>query len=153
MRIIIDADATPIIKRIEDLVKKYKLECILIKDQSHILSSDYSKIITVSNGNNSADMYIINYVQKNDLVISADYEVAALSLARGSYAVNPKGFEYTNNNIDSLLMMRYVNKKSRDMNIRVKGPKKRVENDNVELLNLIEQIILKGVSNESKEIS
>ncbi len=153
MRIIIDADATPIIKRIEFLAIKYKLECILIKDHTHELYSDYSNIITVSKGNNSADLYIINSVKENDLVISADYEVAALSLTKKCIAVNPKGFEYTNTNIDSLLMTRYLNKKSRDMNVRIKGPKKRTEQDNINLLNLIEELIQRGKLNEIKKTS
>ncbi len=113
MMIYVDADACPVKDIIEAVAKKYKIPVTMIIDVNHILYSDYSEIITVSQGADSVDLALINRVQKGDIVVSQDYGVAALALGKGAYAIGNSGLLYTKDNIDRLLFERFMHGKVR----------------------------------------
>ena len=48
MKILVDADACPVKEIIEKVAKQKNIEVVMYIDSSHILSSDYSKIVTIS---------------------------------------------------------------------------------------------------------
>lgn len=127
MKVLIDADAMPNIPMIEDIIKEYQITCILICDDSHQITSTYSKIITVSKGYQSADMYLLNQIEEGDIVLTQDYGVALVALTKKASAIHPMGFRYTNQNMPLLLEQKYQNQKLRKQNKRVKGPKKRTK--------------------------
>ena len=137
MRIIIDGDATPSIKLIESLAIKYNIEVLIFCDFTHNINSSYSKVITVDKGFNNVDMVIISSLINNDIVITQDYGLASIVISKNCYAVNPNGTIYTNDNIDFLLQNRYLNLKSKHK----KGPKKRTNQDDKNLLESIEKVI------------
>ena len=62
-------------------------------------------------------------------------------LSRGGKPINQNGRIYTNENIDELLFTRYVAKKVRSAGNKMKGPKKRQKEDDINfeksLINLI----------------
>jgi uncharacterized protein YaiI (UPF0178 family) len=113
MQIYVDADACPTKAIIEKIGKEFSLPVTMIIDTSHILQSDYSEIITVSQAPDAVDLALINRCGKNDIVVTQDYGVAALALAKGSLAIHPKGTIYTNENIDRMLFERHISKKQR----------------------------------------
>ena len=130
-RIYVDADACPVKGIIEDVAKEYKIPVTMVIDVNHILYSDYSEIVTVSQGADSVDIALINRVQKGDIVVSQDYGVAALALGKGAYAIGNSGLLYTNRNIDKLLFERFMHGKVRRAGKagRGGGAKKRTDAD------------------------
>jgi len=64
-------------------------------------------------------------VRKGDVVITQDYGLAAMCLARGAVPLNQNGMVYTNENIDALLHQRHAAQKIRRGGGRLKGPPKR----------------------------
>ncbi len=145
MVIYVDADACPVIRQTEEIAEKYNIKTVLISDTNHILVSEYSKIITVDKGADSADFIIVNRCSKGDIVITQDYGVAAMVLAKGGYPIHQSGKWYTNKNIDSMLMSRHIIKKAKKSKSKnhIKGPKKRTESDNVAFCESLERLILK----------
>lgn len=141
MRIIVDADATPDINLIEDIAKKYQLPCILISDDTHVFTSDYSNIITVSKGPQSVDLYLVNMLKKNDIIISQDYGVAVIGLAKQCHVMSTKGYLYTDENIDSMLESRHISRKLRQLGYHTKGLKKRSKEDQLRLIQTLMNII------------
>ncbi|MGN1318135.1 MAG: YaiI/YqxD family protein [Lachnospirales bacterium] len=143
MTIYVDADACPVIKQTEKIAKKYKIKTVLISDTNHILKSEYSEIITVDKGSDSADFVIANKCNNNDIVVTQDYGVAAMVLAKGGYPIHQNGKWYTKDNIDSFLMIRHINKKARNSKAKnhLKGPKKRTEADNIAFMDSLEKLI------------
>ena len=131
MRIYVDADACPVKEIIEKTAKEYKIPVTMVIDVNHILYSDYSEIVTVSQGADSVDIALINRVEKGDIVVSQDYGVAALSLGKGAYAIGNSGLLYTKDNIDRLLFERFMHGKVRRAGkmSRGGGPKKRTNAD------------------------
>ena len=55
MKILIDADGCPVVKQTIEIAKENKIEVIVFCDTSHIISSDYAHIVTVSKGADSVD--------------------------------------------------------------------------------------------------
>jgi len=70
---------------------------------------------------------LVNLVHKGDCVVTQDYGLAALCLARGARPMDQNGRIYDENNIDSLLGMRHISQKVRRAGGRMKGPPKRTK--------------------------
>ena len=147
MEVFIDADACPVVRIAERVAKKYNLKVNLFSDTNHILKSDYSNIIIIGAGADAVDIALINNCHKGDIVITQDYGVAALALGKGAFAIHQSGKIFTENNIDSLLMQRYVCKKQRMSSSKhhIKGPKKRTKEDDINFENSFENLILSHI--------
>lgn len=132
MKILVDADACPVINIVEKLAKERQIPVILLCDTNHMLNSNYSEIIIISAGIDAVDFAILNKCNKNDLVVTQDYGLAALVLAKQAYAIHQSGKWYTDKNINQMLNERYIAKKLRNSSRKnhLKGPKRRtLEND------------------------
>jgi len=147
MKILVDADACPVIKLIERTAKQYKMEVILLCDTNHVLTSDYSKISIIGAGADAVDFALLNQCEKKDIVITQDYGLAAMILGKGAYGIHPSGMIYTHNNIEGLLMKRHIAKKERRSNSKhhMKGPAKRTPKDDEMFLHSLVQLI-EGIS-------
>lgn len=130
-KILVDADACPVKQIIEEIAKQYGIEVIMFIDTSHELSSDYSKIITVSKGKDAADFAIVNMVLKNDIVVTQDYGVATMSLAKHALVLNQNGLIYTDQNIDKLLFERHIAQKIRRSGGKTSNAKKRSQENDI----------------------
>lgn len=125
MRILVDADGCPVVDITVGLAKKHNIECLLLCDTSHVFEKDGAKTLTFSKGADSVDFALVNLLQRGDVVITQDYGLAAMCLARSAIVLNQNGMEYTEDNIDALLMERHTAKKIRNAGGRLKGPAKR----------------------------
>lgn len=114
MRILVDADACPVVSIVEHIAKKYQISVILLCDTNHILQSDYSEVLTVGAGADAVDFKLVSVCQKDDIVVTQDYGVAAMILGKGAYGIHQSGRWYTNENIDQMLMERHLAKKARN---------------------------------------
>ncbi len=129
MKILIDADGCPVTYITVNEAKKRKIEVLVFSDTSHIFDIDGAESITVDKGSDSADFAIANKAEKGDLVITQDYGLASMCLAKGVYALRQDGVFYTEDNIDFLLAGRYEAKKALKSGTKIKGPKKRTEKE------------------------
>lgn len=126
MQILIDADGCPVVNQTIALANKHNIKCFILCDTSHRFEKDGAETLTFSKGADSVDFALVNLVKKGDIVITQDYGLAAMCLARGAVTINQDGMSYTSDNIDSLLMARHNAKKIRNSGGRLKGPAKRV---------------------------
>ncbi|MEE0265759.1 MAG: YaiI/YqxD family protein [Acutalibacteraceae bacterium] len=149
MTVFIDADGCPVIKEAEKLCKKYNVFLTVMCDPSHIIKSDYAKVITVGAGANAVDLALINSCKQGDIVITQDYGLAALALGKGCRAINQNGMLYTNDNIDMLLDTRYIAQKLRNSKSKhhIKGPKKRTKQDNLSFTASFEKLLSELLQN------
>lgn len=131
MKIFVDADACPVTRLAEGIAKSYSLPCTLVCDTAHQLESEYSEVVTASKGRDCADFVLLSLMSKGDIVVTQDYGLAALCLAKGGYAINQNGMEYNEYNMDGLLTSRHINAKSRRAGFRTKGPKKRTAEQDI----------------------
>ena len=127
MKIFIDADGCPVVNETVQLCREYGRECIIICDTSHCIERDGAKTVVVEKGSDSVDFRLVNMLLPYDVAITQDYALAAMCLAKGARIINQNGLEYTDKNIDSLLMSRFIAKKVRNSGGRLKGPSKRTK--------------------------
>ena len=132
MRILIDADGCPVVDIAIKTARQRGIECIIICDTSHVFEKDGAKTVTVSKGSDSVDFVLVNMVQKGDVVVTQDYGLAAMCLARCAVPVSQDGMIYTNDNIDALLLQRHTAKKIRMSGGRLRGNPKRTQEQNLE---------------------
>ena len=129
MKILIDADGCPVTDiTVKEAVKR-GIETKIFSDTSHEFKRTDAECITVDKGAVSADFVIANRVEKGDVIVTQDYGLASMCLAKGGFPIRQDGLLYTNDNIDLLLHTRYEVKKAIRKGARVKGPKKRTVED------------------------
>lgn len=145
MKIIIDGDACPSIPIIENIARKYNVEVLIFCDFNHYIHSNYSQVKVVDSGFQSVDMHVVNNTSENDIIISQDYGVAAMCLPKKAYVINPKGYIYSENNIDRLLEERHISQRIRRGGGKTPNPKKRSKEDDERLAANLEKIIIKVV--------
>ncbi len=141
MRVLIDADASPINHIAIDICKRNNIDIILFFDDSHIFNDDYAKVIITSQGADSVDYLLLQNIIMGDIVITQDYGLASLALLKTSSVISPNGLIYTNQNIDELLYKRYLGKMARLSNTRTKGPKKRTLENDMDFIKTLNSII------------
>lgn len=125
MKVLIDADACPVVSIAVSLCKESGIECILICDTAHRMERDGAVTIVIDKGADSADFALANRVEKGDIIVTQDYGLASMCLAKGGRVLHQDGWEYTQWNIDALLFERHEARKFRASGGRTKGPKKR----------------------------
>ena len=130
MTILIDADGCPVVDIAIKAAVQHKIDCIILCDTSHVFERAGAKTITVSKGNDAVDFALVNMVQPGDVVVTQDYALAAMCLARKAVPVSQDGMAYTDDNIDALLLARHTAKKIRMAGGRLKGSAKRTPEQN-----------------------
>ncbi|MGJ9460578.1 YaiI/YqxD family protein [Oceanobacillus sp. CF4.6] len=126
MKIYVDADACPVKEVIIKEAKAKKISVILVTSLSHFSTVDDPegvKTIYVDTGAEAADYRIMKLAKRNDMIVTQDYGLASLGLAKGCTVLHHKGFTYTDENIDQLLQTRYLSAMARKSGKRTKGPK------------------------------
>ena len=68
--ILVDADACPVIRLIEQIAEKYSVPCILFCDTNHVLSSDYSEVKVIGAGMDAVDFALVGACSRGDIVVS-----------------------------------------------------------------------------------
>lgn len=145
MKILVDADACPVIFIVEQTAKKYGIPAILLCDTNQALQSEYSEVKVIGAGADAVDFALVGLCQKGDLVVTQDYGVAAMILGKGAYGIHQSGKWYTDENIDRMLMERHISKKVRRSRLKhhLKGPAKRTVEDDGRFEESLERLIQK----------
>ncbi len=143
MKILIDADGCPVVDIAVKISRANNLECLIICDTSHVFEKEGAKTITVSKGADSVDFALVNMLSSGDIVITQDYGLAAMCLARKAIALNQDGMVYNNDNIDSLLLQRHTAKKIRLAGGRLRGNSKRTPLQDIAFEEKLKMIVLK----------
>lgn len=146
MRILIDADGCPVVDLTIKVAKKFNIEVIIMCDTSHIFNKVGVKTMVFSKGADSVDFGLINLLNKDDIVITQDYGLAAMAINKAYYVINQNGLIYSNDNIDVLLYNRYISKKIRQSGGRTKGSRKRLKQDDLNFEKTLVEICEKAIS-------
>jgi len=129
MQILVDADACPVKQIIVRLAKQKNIPVTMLIDTSHELNDGYSLVITVDKQADSVDYALMGLLDREDIVVTQDFGLAAMVLGKGAKAVNQNGLIFTDENMDKLLLERHIGQKVRRGGGRTKGPAKRTKDD------------------------
>lgn len=125
MRILIDADGCPVVELAVAAAREHSLECVILCDTAHQFDKPGATTLTFSKGADSVDFALVNLLRAGDIVITQDYGLAAMCLARRARVLSQDGMEYGEENIYGLLLARHTAKKIRKAGGRLKGPCRR----------------------------
>jgi uncharacterized protein len=147
MKIWVDADACP--ATVKDILfraaKRTNTPIILVAN--NFLATPPSPLIStvrVGQGFDVADNYIVEHLDTNDLVITADIPLAADVVAKGGFALNPRGELYTENNIKQRLGLRDMMEQLRGAGTAIGGPSTYGAKEKVAFANALDKILAKA---------
>ena len=113
MKILIDADGCPVRKIVVKIAKAEDIPLVIVSNYNHEINEEYGEIISVDASFDHADHVIVSKTLPGDLVITQDYGLASLVLSKKGFAMHQDGWLYTEDNIEALLMRRYLGRKIR----------------------------------------
>lgn len=121
----VDADACPGVIR-EILFRaadRSQVDLTLVANQwLRTPPSRFIRALQVPAGFDVADSAIVDRVRAGDLVVTQDIPLAALVLAKGAIALNPRGERYTPDNMAERLSMRNFMEELRGSGVQTGGP-------------------------------
>lgn len=145
MRIYIDADGCPVVRQTVKVAHKRNLPVTIVKNhavQINIPTGPLLDVITVDTSRDSADYFIANRISSGDLVVTQDYGLAAMTLAKGAYGIGQNGQLYNASTIDGLLNRRHFNAEMRRKHKKNTSKiKKRTEADNLTYETALEALL------------
>lgn len=152
MKIYIDADACP--KPVKEVVfkaaAKQSIHVILVANSyMAIPDAPFFRLIQVEKGADVADFYIVDNVEKGDLVITADIPLADHIVKKDALAINPRGEVYTEENISERLSIRDFMQDLRDGGVQTGGPAPYGVKDKANFANSLNKILTKILREEN----
>ena len=113
MKVIVDADACPVVNITVSLCRQAGVECLLLCDTAHEMHRDGAQTLVFDKGADSVDFALVNRVNPGDVVVTQDYGLASMCLARNATVLHQDGWAYTEDNIGALLFQRSESRKYR----------------------------------------
>ncbi|HWI54687.1 MAG TPA: YaiI/YqxD family protein [Desulfobacteria bacterium] len=142
-KIIVDADSCPVKEIIFRVAKETSVPVVVVASVSHCLdvSSENVSFVSVDNIPQAADIAIINRISGADIVVTGDYGLASLVLAKSGVPISPRGFVFKPENIDNLLFKRHIEAKIRRGGGKTSGPKAFSAEDRQKFEQMLRRII------------
>ena len=144
MKVFVDADACPVVDITVAVCKNVGISCMLLCDTAHEIHRDGAETLTFDQGADSVDFALANRVTAGDIVITQDYGLASMCLAKRAKVLHQDGWEYTRDNIDALLLSRHEARRYRAAGGRTKGQKKRSAAQNEAFSAALRQLLHTG---------
>ena len=141
MKVLVDADACPVTDIAVSLCRQYSTPCFLLCDTAHEFHREGAQTLVFDKGADSVDFALVNRVEPGDIVITQDYGLASMCMAKGARILHQDGWCYTADNIDALLFSRHESGKYRRAGGRTKGPKKREKAQDDAFRNALQQML------------
>jgi uncharacterized protein len=146
IQIWVDADAcpNPIKEILYRAAKRVEILTTFVANQEvQISASPYIKAVQVRSGLDVADNYIVEHLQPGDLVITADIPLAALAIAKGAFALNPRGEFYNEGNIRERLSLRNFMDELRSGGVDTGGPPAFNQRDRQNFANQLDRFLVR----------
>ncbi|MFC1974358.1 YaiI/YqxD family protein [Chloroflexota bacterium] len=140
--IVVDADACPVKQEVYRVAKRYGVKVTVVANsQMHIPSEDWLELVVVSDQLDAADDWIVEYIKKNDIVISEDIPLVSRCLKKGARVLGPRGHVFTEDSIGDTLATRNLMSHLRDIGIMTGGPNPFKKRDRSRFLQSLDGII------------
>ena len=130
MKIFVDADSCPVKKEIISLANEYHLSVFFVASYKHQPDEEIGGIWKYVDSNfQEVDLFIVNHMQKGDLLITQDIGLASLAISKGGYAFSPRGKQFSESEMPFVLELRHLQAKARRSGRFDKGMKPFTEVD------------------------
>jgi len=127
MKIWIDADASP--RDVKEIVfraaLRLEIETVLVANHrlTTPLNNSWVTAVRVRDGADVADRHIAAHAEAGDVVVTADIPLAAVLVEKGLVVLDPRGEEYSEENVRERLSIRDFMDSLRSTGVDTGGPK------------------------------
>ena len=131
-QVIIDGDACPVTNSEIELTDGTGIFVTIVRSFSHfstVIQPEHVNVIYVDDGPDAVDYRIVRLAKSENIVITQDYGLASLLLAKVKYVMHHSGFIFNQQNISNLLEQRHASAQFRKSGGRTKGPSAFTEED------------------------
>lgn len=139
MRVLVDADACPVLGIIRRLCTVRGVRVITVSSYRHEIAGEDH--VTVGPEPQATDMALINRTQRGDLVVTQDWGLAALALGKGARALSPWGHIFQEDEMDGRLAQRALHARLRRAGVRLRGPRRRTAADDQAFATALEALL------------
>lgn len=152
-KIIVDADACPVKSEIITVGRQFKVEVLIVASFDHRMApaTEGVTVVQVDRSDQSVDLYIANRVTRGDILVTQDYGLATIGLAKGAVTLSNRGKLYKDETIDFMLERRHELAKQRRNGkfARGSGPKAFTDEDRNYFLHSLTKVLLRLQENKS----
>ena len=142
LHIYIDADACPVKQEVYRVVKRYGLDVTLVANSwMRIPDERWLKLEVVGEGFDEADDWIVDHVEADDIVVTADIPLASRCIKEGASVIGTTGKPFTENNIGSVLATRDLLSELRGAGEITGGPPPLQKRDRSRFLQALDEAI------------
>lgn len=107
LHIYVDADACPVKQEVYRVAMRYHLSVTLVAgSRMRLPDAPGVNLKVVDQGLDAADDWIVQHVEANDIVVTADIPLAARCLGKGACVIGSTGRPFTAENIGTALATR-----------------------------------------------
>lgn len=115
LEIYVDADACPVKPEVERVAGRHGLTVHIVSNGGLRPSRNpLVRNVTVAEGADAADDWIVEHVAEGDIVVTADIPLASRSLKKGANVLAPSGKPFTDSGIGVALGMRDLKRHLRE---------------------------------------
>lgn len=151
--IIVDADSCPVKQDIIEIGQKYGCNIVMVASFDHELrqlESQLVQTIQVDRSDQSADLYIANIIRSNHVLITQDFGLATIGLAKKAIVISNRGQQFTDRTIDYLLERRHEQAKKRRGGKHTKGPRPFTNEDRAFFRHTLTKVLESMQENENE---
>ena len=142
LHIYVDADACPVKPEVYRVAQRHGLQVTLVANaRMRIPNQARIRLEVVKDGFDAADDWIVEQVQADDIVITADVPLAGRCLKKGAGVVGPTGKRFTEDNIGDSVAIRDLLAELRGAGEITGGPAPLTQRDRSRFLQQLEEAI------------
>jgi uncharacterized protein YaiI (UPF0178 family) len=142
MHIFVDADACPVKQEVYRVAGRYRLDVTLVTNSwMRVPNEPWIALEVVEDGIDAADDWIVEHVQPNDIVVTADIPLASRCLKEGARVIGPTGKSFTEINIGQAVATRDLLSELRDAGEITGGPPPLKKRDRSRFLQQLDEVI------------
>ena len=142
LHIFVDADACPVKQEVYRVASRYRLRVTLVANSwMRIQNKKWVTLEVVENGLDAADDWIVEHVQSQDIVITADIPLANRCLKAGAHVISPTGKSFTETNIGQSVAIRDLLSELRSAGEITGGPPPLKQRDRSRFLQQLDEVV------------
>jgi uncharacterized protein len=142
LHIFVDADACPVKPEVYRVASRCGLDVTLVANSlMRVPKEQWISLKVVEDGLDAADDWIVENVQPNDIVVTADIPLASRCLKKGASVIGSTGKPFTEDNIGQTVATRDLLAELRGAGELTGGPPPLTKRDRSRFLQQLDEVI------------